>query len=160
MLGFERRPYIAALNLLSFFTRSKMHYSPACVPTGGTNDGQLVLLSVIPTLIPSCQEIRKHISQELQCDIFESPRRTVPKLQNICIFPSLSKWGGLRMSEGGVRSFDDGLEIRRGNGRGRNEEREDSLGKLRKGEFRPRCLPVDGQRRYMCRDVEPERTSA
>lgn len=127
--------------------------SPSSVTTSSTDNGQLLhILSL--ALVPPFQKVPEQLSQELKCNVLESPRGTMPELKDILLvtgLPDRRSGGG---SEGTVGGVDDGPKVVGGNDRGGDEKREDFVGELWERKTSPPGLPVFGKGRDMGGDVE------
>lgn len=129
--------------------------SPSGISTSSSNDSDsLPLLSLLLVLVPPLQEELEQVPQELKGDVLESERGSVEEFEDVLLFRDLVERSGLRVSEGGVGSVDEGLEVGGGDLRGRDEEREDVVRQIGERKPSPGSLPVGGEGRESFRDVE------
>lgn len=126
---------------------------PSSVTTSSTDDGQLLhILSL--ALVPPFQKVPEQLSQELKCNVLESPCGTMPELKDILLVTCLPDRGSGGGSERTVGGVDDGPKVAGGNDRGGNKKGEDFVGEFWERKTSPPGLPVFGKGRDVGGDVE------
>lgn len=126
---------------------------PSSVTTSSTDDGQLLhILSL--ALVPPFQKVPEQLSQELKCNVLESPCGTMPELKDILLVTGLPDRGSGGGSERTVGGADDGPKVAGGNDRGGNKKGEDFVGEFWERKTSPPGLPVFGKGRDVGGDVE------
>lgn len=134
--------------------------SAAGITAGCADDGES--LSVIGggwlSLVPTLQKVLEEIAKELEGDVLEGKGGAMPQFKAPFVLCQTFEGDDLLCAEGGIRAFDEGLEVLRrdsaSGGVGGDEEGEDFEGEGSEREGRPACLPIFWESRDGFGDVE------